>query len=109
MLQYTYQSGLLYRLRSLGKVRDLHITIDGIQRWMFNDKDSIVLYILTPALTAVYIYQLYLSYGLFAIWVGFKFCEKITINNIKSYIVIKSKWAKKHWCIPDLFRHPIFS
>lgn len=68
MLQYTYQSGLLYRLRSLGKVRDLHITIDGIQRWMFNDKDSIVLYILTPALTAVYIYQLYLSYGLFAIW-----------------------------------------
>ena len=96
MLQYTYQSGLLYRLRSLGKVRDLHITIDGIQRWMFNDKDSIVLYILTPALTAVYIYQLYLSYGLFAIWVGFKFCEKININNIKLYIGRKSKWVIKN-------------
>jgi len=64
-LQYTYQSGLLYRLRSLGKVRDLHISIDGIPRYMFNERDSTALFVITPFLTIVYLYQFYLSFFLF--------------------------------------------
>ena len=69
-LQYTYQSGLLYRLRSLGKVKDLHLTIDGIQRYMFNDRDSLALWILTPALLTVYLVQFYLAAILFKLWVS---------------------------------------
>jgi len=68
-LQYTYQSGLLYRLRSLGKVKDLHLTIDGIQRYMFNDRDSLALWILTPALLTVYLVQFYLAAILFKLWI----------------------------------------
>jgi len=60
-LQYTYQSGLLYRLRSLGKVKDLHLTIDGIPRYLFREKDSTVMLILTPALLFVYLYQFNLA------------------------------------------------
>ena len=69
-MQYTYQSGLLYRLRSLGKVKDLHLTIDGIQRYMFNDRDSLALWILTPALLTVYLVQFYLAAILFKLWVS---------------------------------------
>ena len=34
-LQFTYQKGVLYRLRSLGERNDMDITIDGFHSWMW--------------------------------------------------------------------------
>ena len=34
-LQFTYQRGVLYRLRSLGERNDMDITIDGFHSWMW--------------------------------------------------------------------------
>ena len=34
-LQFTYQRGCLYRLRSLGERDDMDITIDGFHSWMW--------------------------------------------------------------------------
>ena len=37
-LQFTYQKGCLYRLRSLGERNDMDITIDGFHSWMWKGK-----------------------------------------------------------------------
>ena len=37
-LQFTYQRGCLYRLRSLGERDDMDITIDGFHSWMWKGK-----------------------------------------------------------------------
>ncbi|TRY80375.1 hypothetical protein TCAL_09880 [Tigriopus californicus] len=51
-LQFAYQRGVLYRLRSLGERNDMDITIDGLG-------------FLLPFLYAGYIFQLYNAYVLF--------------------------------------------
>lgn len=59
-LQFTYQRGVLYRLRSLGERNDMDITIDGFHSWMWKG-----LGFLLPFLYAGYIFQLYNAYVLF--------------------------------------------
>jgi len=59
-LQFTYQRGCLYRLRSLGERDDMDITIDGFHSWMWKG-----LSFLLPFLFTGYIWQLYNAYTLF--------------------------------------------
>jgi len=59
-LQYVYQKGVLYRLRSLGERRDMDITIDGFHSWMWKG-----LGFLLPFLYLGYFLQLYNSYTLY--------------------------------------------
>ncbi|CAG5112286.1 Oidioi.mRNA.OKI2018_I69.chr2.g6514.t2.cds [Oikopleura dioica] len=70
IIQYTYQSGLLYRLRSLRKVDFLHITVDGIPSWAVASKDALALYVVTPFLIMIYAYQFYLSVALLMLWLS---------------------------------------
>ena len=40
-LQFTYQRGALYRLRSLGeRANDMDITIDGFHSWMWKGEQA---------------------------------------------------------------------
>ena len=41
-LQFHYQRGVLYRLRSLGKRKEMDITIDGFHSWMWKGYYSFV-------------------------------------------------------------------
>lgn len=59
-LQFTYQRGCLYRLRSLGERNDMDITIDGFHSWMWKG-----LSFLLPFLYFGYMWQLYNSYTLY--------------------------------------------
>ncbi len=60
-LQFTYQRGVLYRLRSFGeRATDMDITIDGFHSWMWKG-----LSFLLPFLYAGYFFQLYNSYTLY--------------------------------------------
>ena len=59
-LQYVYQKGCLYRLRSLGERQDMDITIDGFHSWMWKG-----LGFLLPFLYIGYMTQLYNSYTLY--------------------------------------------
>jgi len=59
-LQYLYQKGCLYRLRSLGERQDMDITIDGFHSWMWKG-----LGFLLPFLYIGYVMQLYNSYTLY--------------------------------------------
>jgi len=59
-LQYLYQKGILYRLRSLGERRDMDITIDGFHSWMWKG-----LGFLLPFLYVGYFLQLYNAYTLY--------------------------------------------
>lgn len=59
-LQYVYQKGCLYRLRSLGERQDMDITIDGFHSWMWKG-----LGFLLPFLYIGYFTQLYNSYTLY--------------------------------------------
>ena len=70
IIQFTYQSGLLYRLRSLRKVDFLHITVDGIPSWAVSSKDALALYVVTPFLMIIYAYQFYLSVALLMLWLS---------------------------------------
>lgn len=51
-LQFKYQSGQLYRLKALGKRKDMDITIEGFHSWMWRG-----LSFLLPFLFVVYIVQ----------------------------------------------------
>jgi len=60
-LQFAYQRGVLYRMRSLGeRSTDMDITIDGFHSWMFKG-----LSFLLPFLYFGYFFELYNSYTLF--------------------------------------------
>merc|ERR1719394_1056415 len=59
-LQYVYQKGCLYRLRSLGERKEMDITIDGFHSWMWKG-----LSFLLPFLYIGYLWQLYNSYTLY--------------------------------------------
>merc|ERR1712141_599849 len=59
-LQFTYQKGCLYRLRSLGERNDMDITIDGFHSWMWKG-----LSFLLPFLYFGYLWQLYNAYVLY--------------------------------------------
>jgi len=59
-LQYVYQKGCLYRLRSLGERQDMDITIDGFHSWMWKG-----LGFLLPFLFIGYLTQLYNAYSLY--------------------------------------------
>jgi len=59
-LQFTYQKGVLYRLRSLGERNDMDITIDGFHSWMWKG-----LSFLLPFLLVGYVWELYNAYTLF--------------------------------------------
>jgi len=59
-LQFTYQKGCLYRLRSLGERNDMDITIDGFHSWMWKG-----LSFLLPFLYIGYLWQLYNAYTLY--------------------------------------------
>jgi len=59
-LQYVYQKGCLYRLRSLGERKEMDITIDGFHSWMWKG-----LSFLLPFLYLGYLWQLYNAYTLY--------------------------------------------
>jgi hypothetical protein len=59
-LQYIYQKGCLYRLRSLGERQDMDITIDGFHSWMWKG-----LGFLLPFLYIGYLMQIYNAYTLY--------------------------------------------
>jgi len=59
-LQYVYQKGCLYRLRSLGERQEMDITIDGFHSWMWKG-----LGFLLPFLYIGYLMQLYNGYTLY--------------------------------------------
>jgi len=59
-LQYVYQKGCLYRLRSLGERKEMDITIDGFHSWMWKG-----LSFLLPFLYIGYLMQLYNAYTLY--------------------------------------------
>jgi len=60
-VQFTYQRGCLYRLKSLGvRNNDMDITIDGFHSWMWKG-----LSFLLPFLGICYVWQLYHSYTLY--------------------------------------------
>merc|ERR1712098_909059 len=59
-LQYVYQKGCLYRLRSLGERKEMDITIDGFHSWMWKG-----LSFLLPFLYLGYLMQLYNAYTLY--------------------------------------------
>ncbi|CAL1547825.1 unnamed protein product [Lymnaea stagnalis] len=60
VLQYYYQSGCLYRLRSLGESHEMDITVEGFMSWMWKG-----LSFLLPFLFFGYFFQLYNAYSLF--------------------------------------------
>jgi len=60
VMQYYYQSGSLYRLRSLGEKRSMDLTVEGFQSWMWKG-----LSFLLPFLIFGYLFQLYNAYVLF--------------------------------------------
>ncbi|BFZ05375.1 hypothetical protein BsWGS_08414 [Bradybaena similaris] len=60
VLQYYYQSGCLYRLRSLGESHEMDITVEGFMSWMWKG-----LSFLLPFLYFGYFFQLYNAYILF--------------------------------------------
>jgi len=60
-LQFTYQRGCLYRLKSLGlRNNEMDITIDGFHSWMWKG-----LSFLLPFLTVGYVWQLYNAHTLY--------------------------------------------
>ena len=61
-LQYVYQKGCLYRLRSLGERKEMDITIDGFHSWMWKG-----LSFLLPFLFLGYCWQLYNAYTLYSL------------------------------------------
>jgi len=63
LLQFQYQKGCLYRLRSLGERRDMDITIDGFHSWMWKG-----LVWLLPFLYFGYALEVYNAYTLYHIY-----------------------------------------
>ncbi|GFS02435.1 transmembrane protein 120A-like [Elysia marginata] len=60
VLQFYYQSGCLYRLRSLGESHEMDITVDGFMSWMWKG-----LSFLLPFIFVGYFFQLYNAYTLY--------------------------------------------
>merc|ERR1712088_778984 len=66
LLQFQYQKGCLYRLRSLGERKDMDITIDGFHSWMWKG-----LVWLLPFLYLGYLFEIYNAYALYYIYIQF--------------------------------------
>ncbi|EDO29642.1 predicted protein, partial [Nematostella vectensis] len=60
LIQYRYQSGVLYRLRALGVSYGMDVTLDGFHTWMFRGLGFVL-----PFLIFGYLFQLYNAYTLF--------------------------------------------
>ncbi|GAA56536.1 transmembrane protein 120B [Clonorchis sinensis] len=60
--QYQYQIGCLYKLRALGEIHPMYITIDGFKSWMFKRLTFIL-----PFLYGVYAFEMYNAYCLYEI------------------------------------------
>jgi len=63
LLQYYYQSGILYRLRALGRGSNMDITEEGFRSWMFKGLTFMV-----PFLLIGYCFQIYNSYTLLRLY-----------------------------------------
>ncbi|XP_048733010.1 ion channel TACAN-like [Ostrea edulis] len=60
IVQFFYQKGALYRLRSLGQRHEMDITVEGFMSWMWKG-----ISFLLPLLFAGYFFQLYNAYVLY--------------------------------------------
>ncbi|XP_029184531.2 transmembrane protein 120B-like [Acropora millepora] len=60
LLQFRYQSGVLYRLRALGISHSMDITKEGFQSWMWRGLGFVI-----PFLIFGYVFQLYNAYTLY--------------------------------------------
>ncbi|XP_015752758.1 PREDICTED: transmembrane protein 120A-like [Acropora digitifera] len=60
LLQFRYQSGVLYRLRALGISHSMDITKEGFQSWMWRGLGFVI-----PFLIVGYVFQLYNAYTLY--------------------------------------------
>ncbi|CAH3153370.1 unnamed protein product [Porites evermanni] len=63
LLQFRYQSGVLYRLRALGISTKMDITLEGFQSWMWRGLGFII-----PFLIFGYLFQLYNAYTLYRLY-----------------------------------------
>jgi len=99
-LQYVYQKGCLYRLRSLGERQDMDITIDGFHSWMWKG-----LGFLLPFLFIGYIMELYNAYTLYLLcshsestWQVPVLCGLFTLlgtgNIVTTIMTIPKKWME---------------
>ena len=59
LTQFYYQTGSLYRLRALGERRNMDITVDGFQSWMWKGLTFVI-----PLLVLVYLFQFYNAFTL---------------------------------------------
>ena len=59
-LQFYYQQGCLYRLRTLGERYDMDVTIQGFHSWMWRGLSFLI-----PFLYMGYIFQFYNAYTLY--------------------------------------------
>eukprot|EP00914_Ancora_sagittata_P000869 GHVO01002294.1.p1 GENE.GHVO01002294.1~~GHVO01002294.1.p1 ORF type:complete len:284 (+),score=11.77 GHVO01002294.1:37-852(+) len=112
LLQYYYQSGSLYRLRALGQRRNMDITVEGFQSWMWKG-----LTFLLPFLVGGYIFQLYNAYVLYGLsrhqscieWQVYALFVIFLIlflgNMITTVAVIRQKILVKGWAKEFMLRN----
>jgi len=63
VVQFYYQTGILYRLRALGVRNEMDITLEGFHSWMFKGFSFLL-----PFLFFGYAFQFYNSYQLYLLW-----------------------------------------
>ncbi|XP_031549642.1 transmembrane protein 120A-like [Actinia tenebrosa] len=63
LIQFKYQSGVMYRLRALGVSHGMDVTVDGFQTWMWRGLGFVL-----PFLFLGYVFQFYNAYTLVALY-----------------------------------------
>ncbi|KAK3736278.1 hypothetical protein QZH41_020742 [Actinostola sp. cb2023] len=103
LVQYQYQSGVLYRLRALGISKTMDVTVDGFQSWMWRGLGFVL-----PFLLLGYLFQLYNAYILLVLayhtdcreWqvmaTGVTFFILFLGNFSTLLFVLKQKFTKVH-------------
>ncbi|CAI9744375.1 ion channel TACAN-like [Octopus vulgaris] len=111
VMQYYYQNGCLYRLRTLGKRHGMDITVEGFMSWMWKG-----LAFLLPLLFFGYIFQIYNAYVLWTLTYDPRCTEwqvtalsAITFglaagNTLTTLVVIRDKLSKDGFTLRN-FRH----
>merc|ERR1712141_142220 len=98
-LQFTYQRGVLYRLRSLGERNDMDITIDGFHSWMWKG-----LSFLLPFLFGGYIWELHNAYTLFYLSYELDSTWQVPVLSLIFFTLGVGNIVTTSWTIPSKIR-----
>ncbi|CAH0546720.1 unnamed protein product [Brassicogethes aeneus] len=100
-LQFRYQRGVLYRLKALGERHNMDITIEGFHSWMWRG-----LSFLLPFLFAGYIFQLYISYDLYNIYIQHQETTTwhVPVLSLMFFVLFVGNTATTIFVIPSKFR-----